>query len=46
MAKKDDKYNRSAKGQVRNKRYEAAHPERKNRWSPIMLYRRGKAKAQ
>jgi hypothetical protein len=32
-------YNRSAKGQARNKRYEEAHPERKNRWDPIMRLR-------
>lgn len=30
------RYNRSAKGQARNKRYEAKHPERKQRWSPLM----------
>jgi hypothetical protein len=29
------RYNVSAKGQARNKRYEAKHPERKIRWSPI-----------
>jgi hypothetical protein len=26
------RYNQSAKGQKRNKRYEAKHPERKIRW--------------
>jgi hypothetical protein len=28
------KYNLSAKGQKRNARYEARHPERKLRWEP------------
>jgi hypothetical protein len=28
------KYNLSAKGQARNARYEAKHPERKLRWEP------------
>jgi hypothetical protein len=28
------KYNTSAKGQKRNRRYEDAHPERKLRWEP------------
>lgn len=28
------RYNRSAKGQARNRVYEAAHPERKLRWEP------------
>ncbi len=27
-------YNNSIKGQARNLRYEAAHPERKLRWEP------------
>lgn len=27
-----EKYNKSAKGQKRNKRYESKHPERKLRW--------------
>lgn len=27
-----EKYNKSVKGQKRNKRYEAKHPERKLRW--------------
>jgi hypothetical protein len=31
-----ERYNRSTKGQARDKRYEAAHPERAQRWSPIM----------
>jgi hypothetical protein len=31
------RYNMSAKGQARRKKYEAAHPERATRWSPIML---------
>jgi hypothetical protein len=26
------RYNSSAKGQARNKRYEEKHPERKSRW--------------
>ena len=26
------RYNQSAKGQARNRRYEEAHPERKLRW--------------
>jgi hypothetical protein len=29
------RYNASAKGQARNKRYEEKHPERRIRWSPI-----------
>ena len=29
------RYNSSAKGQARNLRYEAKHPERAVRWSPI-----------
>jgi hypothetical protein len=29
---KHEKYNKSKKGQKRNKRYEAKHPERKLRW--------------
>ena len=28
----NEKYNQSAKGQKRNRRYEDAHPERKLRW--------------
>jgi hypothetical protein len=28
------RYNLSAKGQARNRAYEAAHPERKLRWEP------------
>jgi len=31
---KHQKYNLSRKGQARNNRYEAAHPERKLRWEP------------
>lgn len=31
------KYNASVKGQARHKKYEAAHPERATRWSPIMI---------
>jgi len=31
------RYNQSKKGQARDKKYEDAHPERKDRWSPIML---------
>jgi hypothetical protein len=31
------RYNLSVKGQKRRQRYEAKHPERKERWSPIML---------
>jgi hypothetical protein len=30
------RYNRSTKGAARYKRYEAKHPERATRWSPIM----------
>jgi hypothetical protein len=30
------RYNASAKGRARNKKYEDAHPERKTRWAPIM----------
>jgi len=30
------RYNDSTKGQERRKRYEAKHPERKERWSEIM----------
>lgn len=30
------RYNGSAKGQARNRKYEDAHPERKERWSVIM----------
>jgi hypothetical protein len=33
------KYNRSTKGSQRYKRYEEAHPERAQRWSPIMEIR-------
>jgi hypothetical protein len=29
------RYNASSKGQARNARYEAKHPERKLRWSPV-----------
>ena len=29
------KYNRSAKGQERNRRYEEKHPERSLRWEPL-----------
>jgi hypothetical protein len=31
------RYNASRKGQARKKKYEDAHPERKERWSPIMV---------
>jgi hypothetical protein len=31
------RYNNSAKGQRRHKRYEARHPERKERWSAGMI---------
>jgi hypothetical protein len=31
------RYNQSAKGQARNRRYEQKHPERKTRWAPIMF---------
>jgi hypothetical protein len=45
MATADDKrrarharYNASAKGQARNRAYEARHEDtRKNRWDPVML---------
>src|SRR5580692_10391913 len=30
------RYNRSLKGQARSKKYEDRHPERRERWSPIM----------
>lgn len=30
------RYNASAKGHARNRRYEEAHPERRNRWSTGM----------
>jgi hypothetical protein len=30
------RYNESPAGRARRKRYEDAHPERKERWSPIM----------
>ncbi len=30
------RYNASAKGKARRKRYEDAHPERATRWSPLM----------
>lgn len=33
------RYNASSKGQARRKTYEDAHPERRERWSPIMLRR-------
>jgi hypothetical protein len=29
------RYNASSKGRARNARYEAKHPERKIRWSPV-----------
>jgi hypothetical protein len=29
------RYNRSVKGQKRNRRYENKHPERKGRWAPL-----------
>ena len=39
------RYNQSLKGQARLKRYEDKHPERKERWSPVMRLRaRGSAK--
>ena len=31
------RYNHSSKGQARDKKYEDAHPERRERWAPIML---------
>jgi hypothetical protein len=31
---KHRRYNSSKKGQARNKKYEANHPERKVRWEP------------
>jgi len=31
------RYNQSIKGQARDKKYEDAHPERKERWFPIIL---------
>jgi hypothetical protein len=35
------RYNRSAKGQARNRRYEASHPERKGRgWPALELTRK------
>ena len=30
------RYNASPKGRARQRRYEAAHPERATRWHPIM----------
>lgn len=33
------RYNRSPKGSKRYKAYEAAHPERSTRWSPVMAIR-------
>lgn len=36
---KHRRYNLSAKGQARNRRYEMAHPERKSRWDIIMEIR-------
>lgn len=33
---KHRRYNRSRKGSARYKAYEAKHPERRGRWSPIM----------
>jgi hypothetical protein len=38
------RYNISAKGQGRNKRYEAKHPERKVRWGPV--YRRDRGRTE
>lgn len=37
------KYNLSSKGQKRNVRYEAAHPERKLRWEPARNALRSRA---
>jgi hypothetical protein len=34
------RYNTSAKGQARNRRYEEAHPERKLRWGAMEIQRR------
>jgi hypothetical protein len=31
------RYNQSKKGQARDKKYEDAHPERRERWAPIMI---------
>jgi hypothetical protein len=31
------RYNASSKGKARRDKYEAAHPERATRWSPIMV---------
>jgi hypothetical protein len=42
---KHAKYNGSAKGQARNRRYEEAHPERKTRWAPIMIIKARDRKA-
>jgi len=41
--KRHSKYNTSAKGQARNRKYEAAHPERAVRWEPArdILHRGG-----
>jgi len=36
---KHARYNASAKGRARDQRYEAKHPERKERWAPL-AYRR------
>ena len=38
------RYNMSAKGRARREKYEKAHPERAERWAPIMLIkaRRGR----
>lgn len=33
------RYNASPKGRARRDRYEAAHPERRNRWDVIMRIR-------
>ena len=35
------RYNTSSKGQARNRRYEATHPERKLRWEPARNALRG-----
>jgi hypothetical protein len=33
------RYNSSKKGQDRNKKYEDAHPERRTRWAPVMIWK-------
>jgi hypothetical protein len=33
------RYNSSKKGQDRNKKYEEAHPERRTRWAPVMIWK-------